>query len=69
MAANLRLVGTAPNAVLQRVAPRRKSDADYGRDGHRYLTPEQIARLVKAARSNRHGSRDALMISLAYQCS
>jgi integrase len=44
----------------------RRTDADYGRDGHRYLTPEQVAALIKAARTNRHGSRDALMISLAW---
>jgi type 1 fimbriae regulatory protein FimB/type 1 fimbriae regulatory protein FimE len=65
MAAKLRLVETTPAAKKQRVG--RKTDADYGRDGHRYLTPEQVAALVKAARTNRHGARDALMISLAYR--
>jgi site-specific recombinase XerD len=42
------------------------SDADYGRNGHEYLTPEQVEAPVKAARTNRHGLRDALMISLAW---
>jgi type 1 fimbriae regulatory protein FimB/type 1 fimbriae regulatory protein FimE len=49
---------------MQRVG--RKSDKAYGRDGHRYLTPEQVEALIKAARSSRHGQRDALMISLAW---
>jgi integrase len=64
MTANLRLVEAGSTTEKQRVG--RKSDAAYGRDGHRYLTPEQVAALVKAARTNRHGLRDALMISLAY---
>jgi integrase len=65
MAANLRLVETGPVIEMRRVGGR-KSDSAYGRDGHRYLTPEQVAALIKAARTNRHGVRDALMISLAY---
>jgi integrase len=64
MAANLRLVVTAPATEMRRVG--RKSDAAYARDGHRYLIPEQVAALIKTARTNRHGPRDALMISLAY---
>jgi type 1 fimbriae regulatory protein FimB/type 1 fimbriae regulatory protein FimE len=67
MAANLRLVGSAPENEKQRVArPGRKSDAAYGRDGHKYVTPDQVEALIKAARSSRHGQRDALMISLAW---
>ncbi|HEY2534687.1 MAG TPA: tyrosine-type recombinase/integrase [Xanthobacteraceae bacterium] len=67
MAVNLHLVGTAPRIEKQRVARAgRKSDASYGRDGHKYLTPDQVEALVKAARSNRYGQRDALMISLAW---
>ncbi len=68
MPANLRLV--QPQAeqqlttVLQRVG--RKSDKELGRDGHKYLVPEQVAALIKAAHSNRHGTRDALMIALAW---
>lgn len=46
-----------PANELQRVARRRKSDADYGRDGHKYLTPDQVGALIKAARKNRHGPR------------
>ena len=67
MAANLRLVDSALATKKQRVArPGRKSDADYGRDGHKYLTADKVEALIKAARENRHGQRDALMISLAW---
>jgi integrase len=64
MAANLRLAYSLPAIEMQRVG--RKSDKALGRDGHRYLTPEQVEALIKAARQNRHGQRDALMISLAW---
>ena len=68
MAANLRLVGEPPANEKQRVArPGRKSDAHYGRDGHKYLTPDQVEALIKAARSSRYGQRDALMIRLAWR--
>jgi len=64
MHAKLKLVKSAPTNEKQRVG--RKSNAAYGRDGQKYLTPDQVAILVKTARQNRHGLRDALMISLAY---
>jgi integrase len=64
MAANLTVAYSRPATEVQRVG--RNSDADYGRDGHKYLTPEQLEALIKAARTNRHGLRDALMISLAW---
>jgi type 1 fimbriae regulatory protein FimB/type 1 fimbriae regulatory protein FimE len=64
MAAKLRVAYTRSATEMQRVG--RKSDKAYGRDGHRYLTPEQVEALIKAARANRHGQRDALMISLAW---
>jgi integrase len=50
---------------MQRVG--RKSDKAYGRDGHKYLTSEQVEALIKAAKDNRYGLRDALMISLAWR--
>jgi integrase len=64
MRAKLKLAYSAPSPEMQRVG--RKSDKTYGRNGHKYLTPEQVEALIKAARSNRHGLRDALMISLAW---
>jgi integrase len=64
MPTKLKLVKPAPATEMQRVG--RKSDKAYGRDGHKYLTPEQVEALIKAAKDNRHGLRDALMISLAW---
>jgi integrase len=64
MRAKLKLVEQSPDIEKQRVG--RKSDAVYGRDGQKYLTPDQVATLIKTARQNRRGIRDALMISLAY---
>jgi integrase len=59
MPANLRLVTDAPATELQKVG--RKTDADYGRDAHKYLTATQVDALIKAS-----SKRDGLMISLAY---
>jgi type 1 fimbriae regulatory protein FimE len=64
MRAKPRLVKPAPAIEKQRVG--RKSDKAYGRDGHKYLSPEQVEALAKAAKDHRHGLRDALMISLAW---
>jgi type 1 fimbriae regulatory protein FimB/type 1 fimbriae regulatory protein FimE len=64
MGAKLRVAYSRSGTKLQRVG--RKSDAGYGRDGHKYLTPERVQALIGAARANRHGTRDALMISLAW---
>src|SRR5258708_9977025 len=33
----------------------------------RYLTEREIARLIEAAKSNRHGHRDATMVLVAYR--
>src|ERR1700749_3648624 len=60
MPANLRLVTDQPATELQKVG--RRTDADYGRDAHKYLSPSQVGALIKASSSK----RDALMISLAY---
>jgi integrase len=59
MHTNLRLVADAPATEMQKVG--RKSDADYGRDAQKYLTPSQVETLIKAS-----SKRDGLMISLAY---
>ena len=56
---NLRLVKPAGKTILQKVG--RQSDAAYGRDAHKYLTPSQVEALIKAS-----SKRDGLMISLAY---
>ena len=59
MRTNLRLVATRRAAEMQKVG--RKTDQDYGRDSHKYLTPAMVAALLKVS-----SKRDALMISLAY---
>jgi type 1 fimbriae regulatory protein FimB/type 1 fimbriae regulatory protein FimE len=59
MRKNLRLVKPAIGAEMQKVG--RKTDAAYGRDEQKYLTPSQVEALIQAS-----GKRDALMISLAY---
>jgi integrase len=64
MRAKLKIAYSAPNTEMQRAGC--KSDKMYGRNGHKYPTPEQVEALIKAARQNRHGPRDALMISLAW---
>jgi len=35
--------------------------------GRKYLTADEVRKLVKAARSTRHGARDSLMIQLAFE--
>jgi len=35
--------------------------------GRKYLSRDEVMALVKAAKKNRHGSRDSLMIRLAYE--
>jgi type 1 fimbriae regulatory protein FimB/type 1 fimbriae regulatory protein FimE len=65
MRAKLKLVKSTPTVEKQRVGGR-KSDAAYGCDGQKYLTPDQVSLLIKTARQNRYGLRDALMISLTY---
>jgi integrase len=59
MPTNLRLVSGRPATEMQKVG--RKSDAAYGRDAHKYLTPAQVDALIKVSTK-----RDGLMISLAY---
>jgi integrase len=60
MHTNLSLITNQPATEMQKVG--RKTDADYGRDAQKYLTPSQVDCLIKSARSK----RDTLMISLAY---
>jgi hypothetical protein len=46
--------------------PGRKTDEAYCREGHKYLTPDQVKALIKSARENRNGLRGTLMISRAF---
>ena len=54
----------APNTV-NRTVPLRKPNRDLR--SREYLTPDEIDRLMKAARGNRHGHRDATMILITYR--
>jgi hypothetical protein len=66
---NLRLV--APDAELRTVTLRRHSNRDMGRD-REHLTEHEVERLIKVARGNRYGQRDATMIltasGMAFAC-
>jgi integrase len=61
--AKLRLV--APATVNRTVTPKRPKNADLRTREH--LTDAEVERLIDAAKSNRHGHRDSLMILLAYR--
>jgi integrase len=59
----LRLV--SPRAVNGTVPPRRVPNAELRT--REYLTEAEVERLIKAAKANRQGQRDAMMILLAFR--
>jgi integrase len=61
---NLRLV--SPESELRTVALRRRSNRDMGRD-REHLTEHEVDGLIKAAKGNRHGHRDATMILIGFR--
>ena len=61
---NLRLV--APDSELRTVTLRRPSNRDMGRN-HEHLTEHEVERLMKVAKGNRHGHRDATMILIGFR--
>jgi integrase len=62
--ANLRLV--APDSGLRTVTLRRRSNSEMGRD-REHLTEREVECLIKAAKGNRHGHRDATMILIGFR--
>ena len=60
---NLRLV--SPRSVIGTVPPRRVPNAELRT--REYLTEAEVERLIKAAKVNRNGQRDATMILLAFR--
>src|SRR5215469_3974709 len=60
---NLRLV--SPRTIIGTVPPRRLPNAELRT--REYLTEAEVERLIKAAKANRHGQRDATMILLAFR--
>jgi type 1 fimbriae regulatory protein FimB/type 1 fimbriae regulatory protein FimE len=61
--AHLRLV--SPRSVIGTVPPRRRPNAELRT--REYLTEAEVERLIKAAKANRHGYRDATMILIAFR--
>ena len=59
----LRLV--APITENRTVAPRRPKNGDIRTREH--LTTDEVERLIEAAKTNRYGHRDALMVLLAFR--
>jgi type 1 fimbriae regulatory protein FimB/type 1 fimbriae regulatory protein FimE len=54
-----------PDQIKQKLPPRKPKNAD--RRSNQHLTPEDVDRLINAARSvGRHGHRDATLILVAY---
>ena len=63
--AGLRLVETpAPNAVNETKRPKRLANVD--RRPREHLSKDEVLLLVRAARKNRHGPRDAAAIWVAF---
>jgi site-specific recombinase XerD len=60
---HLKLV--APTEVLRTVAPTRRPNAELRTREH--LTPGEVEALIEAAKTNRHGHRDATMILVAFR--
>lgn len=54
-----------PPTGENRAVPKRRLNTEYRR--REYLTPTELAKLIEAAKSNRHGQRDATMILVAYR--
>jgi site-specific recombinase XerD len=60
---NLRLV--TPATENRTVTPKRTPNADLRTREH--LTADEVEKLIEAAKANRRGYRDALMVLLAYR--
>ena len=66
MRANLKLVKPSPTPVNGTVPPKRTCNADVR--PREYLTPKEVEKLIKAARTRgRYGARDGLAVLMAYR--
>src|ERR1700720_1429830 len=61
--ARLKLV--APAGEKRAVTPVRRHNTEYRKREH--LTPSEVEKLIEAAKSNRYGLRDSVMILVAYR--
>src|SRR6516164_8965077 len=60
-----RLKLVKPDAENRAVAPTRLANCEYRSREH--LTPNEVERLIEAAKTNRYGHRDATMVLVAYR--
>ena len=65
MQANRKLQLVTPVVENRAVAPVRRPNSEFRSREH--LTPTEVEKLIEAAKSNRHGLRDATMILVAYR--
>ena len=63
MKSHLKLVN--PDAENRAVAPTRLANCKYRSREH--LTPSEVEKLIEAAKTNRHGHRDATMLLVAFR--
>ena len=63
MKSRLKLV--KPDAENRAVAPTRLANSKYRSREH--LTPSEVEKLIEAAKTNRHGHRDATMLLVAFR--
>ena len=63
-ATSRRVTPLAPLTETRTVATRVANDLARGR---KYLTRDEVRQLVKTAKDNRYGARDALMIQMTYE--
>ena len=63
--ANPKLRLVTPATENRTVTPKRTPNADLRAREH--LTADEVEKLIEAAKANRHGYRDALMVLLAYR--
>jgi integrase len=60
-----RLKIVSPTTIIRAVTPLRVKNKDLRKREH--LTPDEVERLIKAAKGNRWGHRDSTMILIAYR--
>jgi integrase len=66
LAAVMAKPAVTPDSELRTVAMRRLSNRDMGRD-REHLTEHEVERLIRVAKGNRHGHRDATMILIGFR--
>jgi integrase len=65
MQARSRLKLVTPTGEKRAVMPQRQPNSEYRK--REYLTPNEVAKLIEAAKGNRYGQRDATMILTTYR--